>query len=222
MVISKQVQAIDLYRVLMFEARQRIDAINFILAGGTRLAEGIIHELCYLQLRMLCENIALGCLVAHGDIVESQIKNFEKEWSAERIIEKLEKLNPHFFPQQMVIGTKDGNPSIAANTNPNALKKDELPKLYALCGGFLHRGTLKTISRSNQLHHGRLNVPDIVNWAQKIEDLLGSHIVPLWATENTGAMILCVLRDAAQNMETTVKRLEMQQVKCIVAPSGEG
>jgi hypothetical protein len=211
MAISKQVQAIDLYRILMFEARQRIDAINFILAGGTKLAEAIVSELCYLQLRMLCENIALGCLVAHGDIVESQIKNFEKEWSAERIIEKLEKLNPHFFPQQMVIGTENGSPSITANTNPNcnALTKDELPKLYALCGGFLHRGTLKKISRSNPLHHGRLNVPDIVRWGQKIEDLTGSHIILVRPTIGVHAMVLCVLRDKAQNMDTTVKRIEM-------------
>jgi hypothetical protein len=214
MATSKQIQAIDLYRILMFEARQRIETLNFILAGGTRLADAIVRELCYLQLRMLCENIALGCLVAHGDIVESQVKNFEQEWSAERIIEKLEKLNPHFFPQQMVIGTThDGRPSITANTKPNALKKDDLPKLYAICGGFLHRGTLKKIYGSNQLHHGYLNVPDIINWTKKVEDLLGSHIVPLVPTVDTGAMILCVLRDAAHDMGTTVKRLEMPWTK---------
>jgi hypothetical protein len=207
----KHVQAIDLYRILMFEARQRIEAINFILAGGTRLSEGIVRELCYLQLRMLCETIALGCLVAHGDIVESQIRNFEKEWHAEKILEKLEKLNPDFFPQQMVFGGSGIMKSITANTNPNALKKDELPQLYKKCGGFLHRGTLKKITRSNPLTDGRLNVPDIVNWTQKVEDLLGSHLIPLYATAAGGAMLLCFLRNATQNMDTTVQRIEMKR-----------
>ena len=45
MVTDTRMQAIDLYRILMFEARQRIEAINLILAGGAKLAEGILREL---------------------------------------------------------------------------------------------------------------------------------------------------------------------------------
>ena len=198
MVTDTRIQAIDLYRILMFEARQRIEAINLILAGGAKLAEGILRELCYLQLRMLCETIALGCLVAHGDVVEPQINNFEKEWSGEKILGKLETLNPYFFPQQMDFGTED---SVASNDN--AITKSELLRLYAISGSVLHRGSLKKI-----LTHGKINVPQIVNWTQKIEDLLGSHFIPLHATTESAVMIICSLRNPAQNMDTTVHRIE--------------
>jgi hypothetical protein len=210
MATDLKLTSLDLYKVLMFEAARRIEAMNFILSGGTKLSEGIVRELCYLQLRMLCEGISLGCLVAHGDIVEAHTPKYEKEWSAEKIIKRLETLNPHFFPQQAEFGPG----SITANTKPNALKKDELLDLYNKCGGFLHRGTLKKFTRANPLGE-RINVPDIVNWTQKIEDLLGCHVIPLTLTTDettvTSTMLLCTLRDATQNMDTTVRRLEMKR-----------
>jgi hypothetical protein len=212
MATPKQQKAIDLYHALMFEARNRIEAINFILSGNTRLPEGIVHELCYLQLRMLCETIALGCLVAHGDIVEAQIRNFEKEWNAEKILEKLTDLNPDFFPQQAVMTREISVISVTANTKGNALKKDELPILYGKCGGFLHRGTLKKITKFDTLKQQHMNVTDVVHWTQKIEDLLGSHLIPLHATRETAAMLFCVLRNGDHNFNTTVQRVEMQRV----------
>jgi hypothetical protein len=57
---TSKLSKVDLYTVLMHEARSRIEAINFILGGHTRLSEGIVRELCWLQLRMLCETIALA------------------------------------------------------------------------------------------------------------------------------------------------------------------
>jgi hypothetical protein len=214
MTTPKQQKAIDLYHALMSEARYRIDGLNFVLSGETKLAQAFLHEFCYLQLRMLCETIALGCLVAHGDIVEKQIKDFEKEWHAEKIIDKLGDLNPDFFPQQAVLTRNAHLLSLNANTNKNALTKDELPKLYKKCGGMLHRGTLRQISRPNQhLTYAKLNAPEIVNWAQKIEDLLGSHIIPLKATQEETVMLMCHLRSTAQNFQTTVQRVEMQRVK---------
>jgi hypothetical protein len=209
MVTAKQQKSIDLYQALMSEARYRIDLFNFILPGGTKLPEALVQELCYLQLRMLCETIALGCLVAHGDIIQLQIKQFEKEWSAEKIIEKLERLNPDFFPQQMVLGRGPQGGSITANTNPNALKKDELTKLWNKCGGFLHRGTLKKLDSFDPQKHGKVNVADITESVQKIEDLLGSHLIPLFATEDGAALMICVLRDSAKNLATTVQRVEL-------------
>ena len=78
MATQKLINAVNLYRVLMFEARMRIEAINVILDGRTGLPEGILRELCYLQLRMLCELIALGALVIHGDISAKNFKKFER------------------------------------------------------------------------------------------------------------------------------------------------
>jgi len=185
---DQKLTSLDLYKVLMFESARRIEAVNFILAGGTRLSEGIIRELCYLQLRMLCEAIALACLVAHGDIAEAHTRRFEREWSADKIIKQLEALNPHFFPQQAEFAPG----SIKANTKPNALKKSELLDLYNKCGGLLHRGTLKKLASTSPFGE-RINAPDIVNWTQKIEDLLGSHIIPLKLTTDATTVTSVIL-----------------------------
>ena len=56
---------------------------------------GAIHELCFLQLRMLCELIALGCLTAHGDLETGKLK---KAYEADEIIGRLQRLHPHFYP----------------------------------------------------------------------------------------------------------------------------
>lgn len=212
MKLSK-IDQIDLYIVLMHEVRSRIDAINFILAGQTRLGEGIVRELCWLQLRMLCETTALGCLVAHGDLVATHIKKFEKEYAADKIIKMMEGINPHFFPQQAIF-SGDGitsSFSITANTNANALKKSELSKLYHMCGDILHRGRFESVLASDQLKHGKLDAAEIVSWTQKIEDLLGSHFIPLAVTPTSPTLMLCVLRDSNRNFQTTVNRVELSR-----------
>jgi hypothetical protein len=208
---NSKLTPVDLYTVLMHEARSRIEALNFILSGRTSLAEGIVRELCWLQLRMLCETIAIGCLVAHGDVVAAFIKKFEKEYAADKIIKLMEGLNPHFFPQQAVFGKNQTGSTITANTNDNALKKSEISKLYHRCGKILHRGKFEDVLTSDPLKDGKLELKEILSWGQKIEDLLGSHIIPLKVTATSSTMIICALRDSDQNLQTTVKRLEMSR-----------
>lgn len=202
----------ELYCALMQEASSRIEVLNFILSGRTRLAEGIVRELCWLQIRMLCETIAIGCLVAHGDLVSTHIKRFEKEYAADKIIKLMERLNPHFFPQQVVFGVNHTGPTITANTKENALKMSELSKLYRRCGEVLHRGRFETVFFSDQVSRGPLEVAEIVSSAQKIDDLLCSHIIPLKVTTTSSKMLICVLRDSNRNFLTTVNRLEMSRL----------
>jgi hypothetical protein len=59
---------IELYCGLMEEIKIRQQVISTILERKLSLPVRVAHELCYLQLRMICELIAIGCLVAHGDI----------------------------------------------------------------------------------------------------------------------------------------------------------
>ncbi len=61
-------RTLKLYLALMEEARVRLDAINHAFQNDAGLPPRMVRETCYLQLRFLCEIIALGCLVAHGDI----------------------------------------------------------------------------------------------------------------------------------------------------------
>ena len=84
-------QIATLYADLMEEAKARIAAIDTAINKTTALLPPtFIQEFCFLQLRMLCELIALGCLVAHGDIAETS--KLKAEWSADDIIKALKKI----------------------------------------------------------------------------------------------------------------------------------
>src|SRR5215211_5690148 len=96
---DRQLETLQVYAGFLEEVKIQIASIEAALRGGTPFPGPIVREFCYLQLRMLCELIALGCLVAHGDIRAAQSKDLQKEWSAYRIMDALEKLHPGFYPR---------------------------------------------------------------------------------------------------------------------------
>ena len=93
--MSKCAEAMDAYSVLMHEAKARLLAMDTALEGKTGLPEVAVREYCFLQLRMLCELIALGCLTAHGDLQTGKLKD---EYKADKIIKRLQQLHPDFYP----------------------------------------------------------------------------------------------------------------------------
>jgi hypothetical protein len=90
----KQRAALDLYCALMEEAKHRLACIDGAIDGRTGLPYQAVVEFCFLQLRMLCELIALGCLIAHGDVNPGA--KLRKAYAADEIIGLLEKLHPFF------------------------------------------------------------------------------------------------------------------------------
>jgi hypothetical protein len=58
--------AATVYTSIMEEAKFRALSINTLTGTNVALPVVLLRESCFLQLRMLCELIALGCMVAHG------------------------------------------------------------------------------------------------------------------------------------------------------------
>lgn len=160
--LSRYGEAMDAYSRLMTEAKVRLRAMDTVLSGKTGLVNATICEFCFLQLRMLCEVIALGCLTAHGDLPIR--KDVKKAWQADKIIRELGHLLPEFYPK-------------AATQVPNeGFTKEELMELYGRCGDVLHRGNvLKTLwSRDG---HGDEGIEEIKAWKEKIEAQISSHTI---------------------------------------------
>lgn len=200
MTTPKQDETLKLYQTLMTEARYRLEAFNHILSGQTGLAEALIMELCYLQLRMLCETIAIGCLVLHEGISEIAMnKKLANEWHAEKIIDALETLSPLFFPQPVDVNTKTKH--IQGGKKPNAIERDEVVKLYSICGQMLHRGTAKKLLNHKSVPYKQLDAAEIVGWGQKIEDLLSTHLIMSFGGD---VCVLCILRDENRNTKTFI------------------
>jgi len=174
------------------------------------LAPPFIKDFCYLQIRMICELVSLGCLVAHGDIKETASNSLQKQWSADKIMEALEKLHPHFYPQpikQTVTAMPGGKKSHHLQGVPTSLSKEEFLKLYHGCGEMLHRGNIRKLLKGQfptQIHY-----PEITAKAQKLVDLLSNHILVMRSGEQAfGAMLL--------NADTG-----RPQVAIIETPSGQ-
>jgi hypothetical protein len=183
-----------LYANLMDEVKVRVDCIDRAVNGQTRFPGPIVREFCYGQLRMLCEVIALACLVAHGDIPATYSKRLGREWSAEGIFNELTKLRPHFYP--IPFRQLDRIPRGAVyHTNidwldPMPLPKEALLELYGKTHQQLHRGNVRKLMNSATPIEVATNFPEIISWAQRINDQLACHIIAI----SEEKLISCVLR----------------------------
>lgn len=191
-----------LYANLMDEVKVRIDCINHAVQGRIGFPIPIVREFCYLQLRFLCELVALSCLVAHGDIKSLQSHQTGRAYSADDILKKLSELRPHFYPFACrQIERSDGSwGGQLEGVNPQPLSKDDLLSLYGKTHKFLHRGSLKKLLSSDTPIDMNINLPEIVGWAQRIHDQLAVHTIVI----SEQLLIICVLRNRYDNNRVQV------------------
>jgi hypothetical protein len=89
--------AMNIYAGLMDEIKARISWIDAAIDQTSKWPDRVaVYEFSYLQLRMVCESIALGCLIAHGDVgIANKLKT---QYAADKIIAELGKLHPDVLP----------------------------------------------------------------------------------------------------------------------------
>jgi hypothetical protein len=165
----------ELYVLLMEELKRRRNIIADVLASKINLPQGIAIELCYLQLRMICELIALGCLAAHGDIPATRSGKMRNAYAPNTILTELERLHPQFYPvpgKQVL--SSSGVPTDVLPIRTGHLTKDDLLSLWARCGDRLHRGSMKNFDRPFVVDFN-----EIREWDEKILTLLGHHQIQL-------------------------------------------
>ncbi|MDE2476076.1 MAG: hypothetical protein KGO48_13565 [Alphaproteobacteria bacterium] len=178
----------------MAEVKLRISSIQSVTANQMPLVPPLIREFCYLQLRMVCELIALGCLIAHGDIKETT--SLRGEWSADTIVKRMAELKADFFPDPVDIteSTEPGKykwlisgPVIRKGERAtNYLTSKDLLRLYGKCGDALHRGSLRKVLSGKV--PVQLQFSDIDGHVSKLLELLRYHAIFL---SNGKIMVLC-------------------------------
>lgn len=173
MATQHDLEALEIYQSLMVEAKARALSINTLANNQRGIPSPLVREYGFLQVRMLCEIIALGCLVAHGNLVKIAPKKLAKAYAPGEIISALESLHDDFFPVPIDPEKTLTGWHMAEHTGGPHLKKGDVSKLWARCGGILHRGDLKTIlRRQNPVQN---NFADLSDAAQKILNLLSRH-----------------------------------------------
>ena len=163
----------QLYCLLMEELKRRRNIIADV--SKFNLPQGIAIELCYLQLRMICELIALGCLAAHGDIPAARSGKMRKEYRPGTILSELERLHADFYPVpgRQILGSNGAPIRVERITEPY-LTKSNLMTLWSECGKILHRGSMKDIDRPFVVDFNK-----IAEWDKQLLKLLSHHQIQL-------------------------------------------
>jgi len=176
----------------MEEVKKRHEVISLAASGqlSSFIPPVVAWELCHLQLRMICELFALGSLLAHGDIKDTQTKRLRTAYQADWIVGQIERIHPNFYPRpSKVVRDKSGADTVEPITS-GYLTKSDLLALYHECGGVLHRGNFQKLF--GQPHKQQLDFKRVAAWTDKIVTLLNHHQIAfidptreLWVTMQT-------------------------------------
>lgn len=171
---EKQKEIASLYATLMQEVKERLESVFYALDGGLdAFPAQFTKETLQLQIRIICENIALASLVAHSDY-DDAVK-LMKTWSATEIMTRLEKMNADFYPVPgSVVKLSAGRFHIEPDPT-QGISKEEFYRIYDRAGDVLHKGSLKKASRIKYSREKKFS--EIREMAEKIFTLVQLHFV---------------------------------------------
>lgn len=199
---AKQQKTLELYASLMEEIKLREASALQVIQGQLALPAPLGHEYCYLQIRMIIETIALGCLVMHGDIPATQSNKFQKEFSADAIMKMLDPLHPGFYPQTVHMTTTvnaEGKRYHHIEFLPDDLvPRNVLVKYYARCGDVLHRGSVKKLHKTGNADTADLH--EAKGILSCIRKMLEQHLIAMFSPD---VKFVCILSDPMAGGKTT-------------------
>jgi hypothetical protein len=140
----------------------------------------IVYESSYLQLRMICELIAIACLVVHGDIPATKSRKMMYTWQADKIINRLSEIHGDFYPRPVQAQANDKF-KIDPVTE-GFLTKADLVLLCNKCGDRLHRGTVKNVRY--RVNPQNVTFDQIKMWHEKIVRLLQHHWIKVFGSND--------------------------------------
>ncbi|MNT24586.1 hypothetical protein D3C72_1600640 [compost metagenome] len=213
-VTPEQARALKVYSLLMGEVRVRTDAMLRFAGADEAFPTPTGGEAAFLQLRLVCELIALGCLVAHGDLKEVKSARLQKAYEADFIIKSLERLHGDFFP---VPHTTEVRSNVIEGVNSyhfaphsgGALTKEDLIKLYRRTGAVLHRGSLKALFSTDRNEVSLIE--EAVEAHGKIVALLSTHHV---MTRDREFVIVCAIPESGDVQAAFAGRIPFNECDC--------
>lgn len=170
-------EAAAVYAAVMDEIKVRISAARSelsILYEKQPDPTAFVHaEAAYLQVRFVCELIALGALTAHHDAPGAASKSFQDEWHADQLLKKLADINVESFPRAVRPKSTDEPLNLEFNDGAQ-LTREQLGMIYGRCGNFLHRGRLRRGPKGLRRPY---DVKQIEDWLDGLIGLLEYHVI---------------------------------------------
>lgn len=168
-------QLMNVYSVLMTEVRTRNEAINALIDQPGDLPPHLVREFCFLQLRMMAELVAQGCVVLHDRLPPTEVKKLRREYHPDKILAIIETYEPRFFPQAVakIELVEEGHKMITPH-DPPIMDAKGLRRLWGRTGAVLHWGTVDKMRERTAIDP---NHKEIRLLQQRFIDLLSVHII---------------------------------------------
>jgi hypothetical protein len=175
-------QVAGYYAQLMEHVKWRMLAIHQIITdivNNPNHPGGLLNfELCALQIRKVCETLALAVLVAHQQISEATTNRFRDKWNADAILGMLAKINENSFPMKVIRKdpVTEGAQHHLEIIEDAVLTQQQLQRIYTRCGDFLHIGSLDSLLKEKR---PTFRSSELIEWNNLLTDLLQTHIIAL-------------------------------------------
>ncbi len=174
------------YQTFIVEIFRRLDAVSESMA---ELLSDPLHanawqnaDFCWLQIRKICEYLALGIVLAHhrdGDGVEDLTK-----WRPRDLLAEANKLSDHPTPTPIALEKNENGNQIMPLSKP--VQGKALSAIYGKCSELLHVGSLDRILKDQMPAY---DIGQLQNWVQGFNALLRNHVLLLPKVKRA---ILCV------------------------------
>ena len=166
----------------MEDVKARLKLIRSIVEGHSPFgAKGLDGEVVCLLLRKVLEQIAFSSLVAHRKTYEAAQSDLCSIWLAKRLLLRLEKLHPEYYPSPVRPG-KSQHVGVHHHFDPvedGYLTKEEFVFLYDTASGRMHTwNPFKDAERVLNFQRS------IAEWVARIAALLDYHLVHFIGTKD--------------------------------------
>jgi hypothetical protein len=170
----------QLYCGFLEEIKTRLALVSSVVEGGVSTgSNGSNYELIAVNLRKVLELIAFGSLSANKEVYATAHGDFAKHWSAKRLLDKLEKLHPDFYPKPVHLEILKPGPPRHFHfdfVSDDFLTREKFVELYDVCSSVIH--TRNPFAEA--AHSGFID--GLPLWVFRIELLLRLHLMRLAGT----------------------------------------
>jgi hypothetical protein len=165
---------IEIYADYMTGVRMRMEAIKSTMAIAA-MPEFAKAEMVFLQFRKALELIAFASLAANKETYAKASPKFAEDWRAKQILEKIEKINPDFWPMALN-EPEETAPGHKHFSRPEGgfLTQEEFVMLYQVASEVIH--TRNPFTGKDATINTKYSVEE---WIARIQRLLTWHQVRL-------------------------------------------
>jgi len=185
-------RTLNLYYSCMREIKARIEIINYFLGRDFPQEKPIRIEVMALQLRKILEFIIISNLISDREVYEKTWGSFKDNWQPTRLVKKIKKLNPQFYPTPIIRAVNHEEQCVILHdSKENFLSLDDFKEAYSFSSEILHADNPFKLDDADLIPSQAFYLDKIHNYCKKIVNLLSEHIVTLI----NGDIIDCIMND---------------------------